>query len=97
MIFKALLSVFPIVISVNLLNGISIEEFSAENPISYLFFMIYIIIFIVILGVTYGSLRPQFERLLCHIDGHKSKGRYRFNIFKQMLFNHVTLKELNES
>gem|GEM_PF-6267727 len=96
-VFKAILSVFPIIISVNLLNGISIEEFSAENPISYLLIMIYIVIFIVILGVTYGSMRPLFERLLCHIDGHKSKGTYRFNIFKKMLSNHVTLKELNES
>lgn len=96
-LFKVILSVFPLIISVNILNGISIEDFSAENPLIYLTFIAYLIIAIGILVFTYSLLRPSLERLLCHIDGHKSKGAYRFNIFKRMLSNHVTIKELNES
>lgn len=95
--FKAILSVLPIIISVNILNGLSLEEFSVENPITYLTFVVYIIISVAILGFTYSLLKPPFERLLCHIDGNKSKRAYRFNIFNRMLSNHVTIKELNES
>ena len=95
--FKVILSVFPIIISVNILNGISFEEFSVENPITYLTFVVYAIVFIATIGFTYSSLKPPFERLLCHIDGNKSKRAYRFNIFNRMLSNHITIKELNES
>ena len=63
----------------------------------YLTLIVYLIIFIVVVVFTYSLLRPSLERLLCHIDGHKSKGAYRFNIFNSMLSNHVTIKELNES
>ena len=96
-LFKVILSVFPLVLSVNVLNGISLEDFSAENPMIYLTLIVYLIIFIVVIVFTYSLLRPSLERLLCHIDGHKSKGAYRFNIFNSMLSNHVTIKELNDS
>lgn len=95
--FKIILSVFPLMISVNILNGISIEDFSAENPMIYLTIIVYLIIAIGVLVFTYNLLRPSLERLLCHIDGNKSKGAYRFNVFNRMLSHHVTIKELNES
>ena len=95
--FKVILSVFPLIISVHILNGISLEDFSAQNPMIYLTLIVYLIIAIVILIFTYSLLRPSLERLLCHIDGDKSKGAYRFNIFNRMLLSHVTIKELNES
>lgn len=96
-LFKVILSVFPLIISVNILNGISIEEFSAENPMIYLTLIVYLIIVIEVLVFTYSLLRPSLERLLCHIDGNRSKRAYRFNIFNRMISNHVTIKELNES
>jgi hypothetical protein len=95
--FKVILSVLPVLISVNILNGISFEDFSVENPITYLTFVFYAIVVIAMIGFIYSSLKPPFERLLCHIDGNKSKRAYRFNIFNRMLSNHVTIKELSES
>lgn len=96
-LFKVILSVFPLIISVNILNGISIEDFSAENPTLYLTLIVYLIVAIGVIVFTYSLLKPSLERLICHIDGNKSKGAYRFNVFNRMLSNHVTIKELNKS
>lgn len=96
-LFKVLLSVFPIIISVSLLNGISLEELSVKDPTTYAILVVYLIGFIVIFVFTYSSLKPFFARLICHIDGNKSKNTYRFNIFNKMLLNHITIKELHES